>query len=281
MVPIPQVPVTPELPGRKLPVVHDPRIYIGCPAYGSLTHVPFNVSLIQCLQTLKFIGDLQFFGGDSLVCRARNNIVSMFLNGKIAQDEKGNDYHQLYDWLFFVDTDIIFSPADLDLLYQLALSKGPGIYAGTYPLKTIRPKIVFNAIPGAQIGSDGVIPVREAGTGFMMIHRQVFEKMKAAYPQNDYVADNGDLGGPTATRHDWFQVGVKRDLAGNNPRYLSEDWYFCAKWMDMGGVILMQTKICANHIGTVSFPLNPNEIIAVADIYRQTIEAKQKVAAAG
>ncbi len=271
-VPIPNRPA----PEPELPIYRDPRIYIGCPAYGSLVHVPFVVSLIQTLQFVQAVGDLQFFGGDSLVNRARNNIVSLFMAGKPGRTDKGQDVRVQYDWLLFIDTDLIFSPQDIQTLYDLAIKKGPGVYAGTYPLKTIRPKIVFNAIPGASPDKDGVIPVREAGTGFMLIHRKVFEQMKAAYPQNDYVQDNGDLGGPPGTRHDWFEVGVKRDAQGNNPRFLSEDWFFCQKWADMGGVILMNTKICAHHIGTISFPVSPTEIMDVAKTYTDAIERQKQ-----
>lgn len=278
---IPQAPAPiVEPPPRE---VADPRIYIACPAYGSLVHVPFSVSIIQCLQTLQCIGDLQFFGGDSLVNRARNNLASMFMSGKLSLDAENKPVLVKYDWLLFLDTDLIFQPADVQRLYDLGVKRGPGVYAGTYPLKTIKPKIVFNALPGATVDKDGVVAVREAGTGFMLIHRKVFEQMKAAYPQNDFVADNGDMGGPNGTRHDWFEVGVKRDSSGNNPRFLSEDWFFCQKWADMGGVTLMQTKICANHIGIFTFPPNPQEIIEVAETYKTAFAAhaeREKVAKA-
>lgn len=260
-------------------VITDPRIYIGCPAYGSLIHVGFACSLMDSLRLLKCLGDLRFFGGDSLVSRARNNIASFFLNGHEGQDDKGAKVIVKYEWLLFIDTDLIFNPADIQMLYDLATKRGPGIYAGTYPLKKLRPQIVFNAVPGHRPDADGIVRVSEAGTGFMLIHRSVLEKMKTAYPENDYNSDNGDMGGPNATRHDWFQVGVKRDVGGNKPRYLSEDWFFCQKWTDMGGQILMHTRICAHHIGQFTFPPNPQEIIEVADIYKETIRRQQEAAA--
>lgn len=61
--PVP-IPLSQANPAEQLPTVSDPRVFIGCPAYGSLIHVPFTVSLFQCLQNLKCIGDLRFFGGD-------------------------------------------------------------------------------------------------------------------------------------------------------------------------------------------------------------------------
>ena len=38
-------------------------------------------------------------------------------------------------------------------------------------------------------------------------------------------------------------------------RYLSEDWYFCQRWLDLGGDVLVDTRIILQHIGTAIFPL--------------------------
>jgi hypothetical protein len=272
---IPQQPAALPVPAP-LPVVSDPRALICCPCYGSLVHAPFTRSLFDALRACPCLVDVMFYGGDSLVNRARNNLVQMFMNGSPGQDEKGNKVIIKFEWLFFLDVDLIFQPHECQMLYDLATKRGPGIYAGPYAMKMFRPKIVYNALPNAVPDSEGVIAVREAGTGFMMVHRSVFEKMQAAYPENDYEIDGGNAGlAQGSVSHDWFQVGVKRDQNGKHPRFLSEDYFFCQKWTDMGGVTLMQTKICGNHIGTFTYPANPNEIIAVADIYRTAMGQKE------
>lgn len=255
--------------------IRDPRILIGCPAYGGMLHGGFVCSLIGAFAT-KAYGHLEFFFNDSLVNRARNNIAHTFLNGRQAQDEEGNQILIKFDWLLFLDTDLIFKPEDVQTLYELAVKRGPGIYAGSYPMKKFKPQIVYNALPGQQPDQNGVVSVREAGTGFLLVHRDVFTKMRKAHPEFDFVADQGDAGGGMDLRHDYFTVGVKRDQNGQNPRFLSEDWFFCQKWIDLGGQILMQTKICAQHIGQFVYPPNPAEIIEVADIYRRAY-AKQGI----
>lgn len=267
---IPQQPAAVVEQPKSARIVSDPRIYIGAPAYGGTVHVPWMCSIISCLQAAPDVGDVQFFNGDSLVNRARNNLVSMFLYGKEGRDEQGNEVRIQFEWLLFLDTDLIFKAEDVNLLVALAKKNGVGIYAGTYPLKTLKPKIVFNALPGTQIDADGVIPVREAGTGFMLIHRKVFERMRAEYPQHNYTSDLGDAGAPDRNRHDYFTVGVK------NGRFLSEDWYFCQKWTDMGGRILMQTRICAQHIGQFTYPANPAEVIEVAEIFKKAMVDKEE-----
>lgn len=282
------IPVTPAKPVTP-PVVIDPRLWIGIPAFAKID-VPFVCSMIRALGALpNVIGDLQFYAGDSLVNRARNNLVSMFLDGKVMPWEIGKDAAGKpivedrlvkVEWMLFLDSDLIFNPQDIKTLYDLGVAKGPGVYAGTYPLKTIHPKVVFNMLPNVKVSDDGTVPVREAGTGFMLVHRSVYENMQKAYPENDFSTDQGDAKGGGIMRHDWFQVGVKRDQNNLNPRFLSEDWFFCEKYRDMGGMILMQTKICANHIGTINFPLNPAEVIEVAEIYKKSmlVNAERKAA---
>jgi hypothetical protein len=258
-----------------------PTIWIAMPAYGSILQVNFVTSLISSLTSLQCIGDLQFFAGDSLVNRARNTLVSLFMAGRVKPVEINGKHEERlvkHDWLLFIDTDLVFNPGDIQRLYELAVKTGPGVYAGTYPLKTLRPKVVFNPLPGQTPNADGVVAVREAGTGFMMIHRDVFTKMRKAYPENDFIRDGGSGLPDGGMHHDWFEVGVKKDANGQNPRFLSEDWFFCQKWADMGGVTLMDTKICAHHIGQMVYPVNPQEIVEVAALY--TANAKKVADAA-
>ena len=283
----------PHAPAPKvIPEVTDNRLWLASPAYGSKVDSGWMTSVMSCFSQLQCVGDLQIWGGDSLVCRARNNLCSMFLDGRVLQvqsvdkhnrplyDEKRmpviEEKRVKFDWMLFIDTDLIFQPHEVQMLYDLAIRKGPGIYCGTYPLKTIKPKIVFNPRPGSSVDAEGVVSVFEGGTGFMMIHRSCLEKMRKAYPDNDYTRDGGDQTslGPG---HDWFQVGTYKQE--NKPtRYLSEDYYFCRKWIDMGGDIYMQTKICANHIGMITYPINPQEIIAVAEVYTKALANKQEKA---
>lgn len=256
-------------------VITSPLFQMAAPCYGKID-MPFTCSMIRSMRESPGFGDIQFFGGDSLVSRARNNLAQMFLDGAHQTAENGENVIRKFDWLFFVDTDLIFTVKEVNMLYDRALRGGPGIYAGTYPMKKLRPQVVCNHVPNAVMEADGSIAVREAGTGFMMIHRDVLTKMQAAYPENDFITDNGDMGGGQKLRHDWFQVGVKRDLQGQNPRYLSEDWFFCQKWADMGGITIMQTHICAQHIGVMTFPVNPAEIIEIADMYKKSAEMNKE-----
>src|ERR1019366_167218 len=103
-------------PERVIPELKDNRPSIVCPAYGSKIDLDFATSLMSCFAQLECVGDLQFGGGDSLVCRARNNLVAMFLAGRVRQvmlDNKIEERLVKFDWLLFLDTDLIFKPTDV------------------------------------------------------------------------------------------------------------------------------------------------------------------------
>lgn len=255
----------------------DPRIYLALPAYGKID-VPFVISLLSLLQTQQnIVGQVEFMQGDSLVNRARNNLVHRFLGGAAHPQPDGKTVTVKYDWLLFIDTDLVFQPQDIAELYRLGVERGPGIYAGTYPIKTLKPKVVFNSLPGATVAADGTIDVREAGTGFMLIHRNVFEQMRERFKgEMEFIADTGDMATSPVVKCDFFSVGVRRDPVLGYKRFLSEDWYFCQRWREMGGKVVLHTKLQASHIGTIAYPVNPAELLEAADIYRNAIERQQK-----
>jgi hypothetical protein len=71
---------------------------------------------------------------------------------------------------------------------------------------------------------------------------------------------------------DFFSVGVRFDSELKRKRFLSEDWYFCQRWRELGGKVLMHTKTSCNHIGTYNYPGNPQDVIDAADHYKKAFE---------
>ena len=265
---------TPE----NIPVVKNPNICLCLPVYGK-ADVPFFQCLMATLSgTRNLIDHIDFLVGDSLVNRARNVLSHRFLEGYIGQNEKGEPVRVLHEWMLFLDTDLMFNPQSVVSLLELGRARGPGIYAGCYPIKQLKPKIVMNNLPGHLPGPDGTVEVREAGTGFMLIHREVFEQMREKYRDEiEYFVDNGDAKN-TKLGWDFFSVGVRFDKDLGRKRFLSEDWYFCQRWREMGGHIILQTKIQCQHIGTIAYPPPPDEIIEAAKVIQ---EAKDRMAKMG
>jgi hypothetical protein len=252
-------PVAPE-------IIQDKRIVLSLPCYGGKIDQPFMQCVLHTLGTIQLIPFIDFMPGDSLVNRARNNLAHNFLNGFPEQTPEGKPALRLFEWLLFIDTDLIFQPESIAKLYDLGCQKGPGIYAGTYPIKQLRPKVVFNNMPGCFPDAEGIVEVREAGTGFMLIHREVFTRMIEKFSDEmRFETDMGDITGPRTIKYDFFTVGVRLDPLLGYRRFLSEDWYFCQRWREMGGKIWMHTGIQCGHIGNFVFPGNPQEIIDTAE----------------
>lgn len=172
--------------------------------------------------------------GDSLVSRARNSLSAAFLKTDCTH-------------LLFIDSDMTFYPEDVAKM----LAHDLPIIAGFYPKKQAELAWVMNALPNEGPDARGLQKVRYAGTGFMLIARGVFERMRDEFPELAYHPDSD----PKGTEWDFWQVGVYHSKIDGFRRYLSEDWFFCQRCLDMGIPVYMDTSIVAEHIGEVAFPL--------------------------
>jgi hypothetical protein len=186
--------------------------------------VDFMMSLLSCLCQFPTVRVASY--SDSLVSRARNIAVCGFL----TTDR---------EFLLFWDADIIAQPHDLARLSE----HDDDILCGIYPKKMIELVPVFQTLPGrgnTKVG--GLEEVARSGTGFMRIHRSVFERMKkegvAALYEN-----HGE--------HQWdfFPVGV---VGGE---YLSEDWWFCDNARSLGIKVMLDTRIQLRHQGLATYPI--------------------------
>ena len=192
--------------------------------------------------------------GESLVTRARNNCVADFLS------------NPHWTHLFWIDSDIGFSAQSA---LRLLLSDYD-IAAGVYPLKTegwpegefpegmtpaeiqqryARYTINADVSPDSEeielvIQPDGFMRMQEAPTGFMVIKRQVFERMMAAYPDYQYVPDSVGVA-DRGLHYRFFDVMVDPKTR----RYLSEDYGFCRLWSGMGESIYIDANSNLSHQG--------------------------------
>jgi len=244
-------------------------LFVATPMYGGMNHGLYMKACLDlqglCVQygiQIKF----SFLFNESLITRARNYLVDEYL----ARSECTH--------LLFLDSDISFNPQDVIAL--LALDKD--VAGGPYPKKAIKwrsvkkaveknPDIdaqtlekvtgdyVFNPVKGtAQFSVTEPLEVLEIGTGFMMVKRQVFEKMEKAYPEIRYKPDHVGQAHFDGTRyiHAYFDtvIDTKDSITGGgSDRYLSEDYMFCQMWRKIGGTIHLCPWMKTSHIGTYHF----------------------------
>ena len=83
----------------------------------------------------------------------------------------------------------------------------------------------------------------DAPTGFMLIKRNVFNKMKIAYPHLKFTNDQ-HIGQPHETKFkghdtsDWNYAFFDTMIDPDSKRYLSEDYAFCRLWQKIDGTVL-------------------------------------------
>lgn len=241
------------------------KFLIATPCYGGNVTEPYLRSLMQ-LVGFAAKNDVSLgvktIVNDSLVTRARNNMVASFMNSDFTH-------------LVFIDADIEFDVEDFLRLYRA----NKDVVVGAYPKKRVAwegvrrqlqddpecgdaeleisaadfvTDFVYDDAGGQTVSvtDDGLIRVRDAGCGFMMIRRPVIEKMMSAYPELKYANDDPFADPAGALYHYALFDTMIEESSG---RYLSEDYAFCRRWQAMGGTIWLDPAISLNHLGAYVF----------------------------
>jgi len=216
------------------------KVHIAMPCYGGMLTESTFMSFIKWANTARQLGidwTLETMVNESLISRARNTLTAKFLDMPDATH------------LFFVDADIGWEPWHLLVL----LNRDVDVIGGLYPMKTMPIKWVVNGFEGAEEGTDGLQEVSKAGTGFLLMKKHVFEKMKSHPAVKQYKNDIGL--DPKFDQHlkTYFDTAVRQN------RYYSEDWTFCENWRDIGGRIWVDKRVLLRHSGSYVFCMENQE----------------------
>jgi len=247
-----------------------PYVAIMTPCFASISYVDYMCCLIKTIEMFRYFNiqiEIEFCKNDSLVSRARNNLIAKAMSNP-------NVTHMV-----FIDNDIVWDPIEI---IKLLLSDKP-LVGGIYPLKQYKWDRVTNPenlkaliekkeksqlkqIPDKSIiqfnmldynvnfldttiqVENNITKVKHLATGFMMIRREVIEKMMVAFPSTKYTDDISFLQ-PEENKFAYalFDCGVEDD------HYYSEDWMFCHRWSKMGGDIYVDVSINLSHIGIENY----------------------------
>ena len=225
-------------------MVEGRKLFVGIPAYGGI--VPqFLESVAAMVAARAMPCKMRMRHGDSLVTRARNSLTADFLESDCTH-------------LLFIDSDLIFTPDDV---VRIA-SHDVDLVGGMYPLKREgelqwcgNGLLTKDGSSFAKATEDrraaGLQEVRYIGTGFMCVSRHVFNSM--------ILADGAEIGyecdaPPHRKEFDFWRVGV-RSTGDVRRRYLSEDWYFCQRWLELGGKVYADYETVLRHVGQAVWPL--------------------------
>jgi len=244
------------------------KIFIGTPCYGGMISADYFKSCMQlvALAATKKI-ELQFatIGNESLITRARNTIVQLFMDGD-------------YSHLMFIDADIAFNPESIIRM----IDYDKDVVTGVYPRKTIDwtkvkkklkedPNISEDELAATSLqynltvknpnrieANNGFIEVMDGATGFMLIKKNVFERMASVYPELKFKPDQHinqphDKEFNYHKTSDWNYTFFDTMIEPETKRYLSEDYAFCRLWQNMGGKIYADILSGMTHYGNYAF----------------------------
>jgi len=209
-------------------------IHIAIPAFNGMMHESCFISLLKFLieaSKHNIAWTLDTMGNESLITRARNNLAGKFLHNKKATH------------LMFIDSDIRFEPEDI--LKLLIADKD--VCCGAYPVKKLPAQLVINELDDGDKEGD-LVEVSTAGTGFMLIKRNVFDEMIVKYPKTKY-SEHVGLG----KQYEPFLYALFDTEISTEGHYLSEDWTFCLRWRAIGGKVWVHKGINLGHIGQYEY----------------------------
>ena len=253
---------------------NNPKLYILTPCYGGMCYINYMTCLINTLslfRQLNFPVQVEFCKNDSLISRARNNLIARAMHDTSMTH------------VMFIDNDITWDPIDI---VKLILNEKE-LVGGIYPLKNYDwSKLVndkqnpyntnmvqqwlkkknesqlknmvsdermiqhnllkynVNYLDNVLEIDNNLAKVKHLATGFMMIRRNVLIKMMEKFPSTKYVDDVNFLR-PEENEFAYalFDCGVE------DGHYLSEDWMFCSRWTKMGNEIWIDVSIQLTHTG--------------------------------
>lgn len=257
----PEVSAAASLRDAILEGIRGKKLVVATPCYGGNCHSAHALACVELAFISRDVGcpiQFQHMFNESLVQRARNRLVANFLRTDATH-------------LMFIDADVGFCPTDVVHILSLCGEDRP-IVGGAYSKKSINwarvataakqgledPEALraaavdacINLPPGTtQLDIGEPAEVVDLPTGFMMIHRSVFEKMAAAYPQILYKDDHTTDDSYGKDVHAFFDCYIDE----KSQRYLSEDYGFVRRWQALGGKVYLCPWIRTQHYGSYAF----------------------------
>ena len=250
------------------------KLYVLTPCFGSMCYVNYIQSMVatmELFQQFQFPIKFEFCKSDSLVPRARNNLIAR------AMSDPDTTH------MMFIDNDIAWNPIDI---LKMVVGDKP-LVGGIYPLKrydwgklirdplnpynTNMVQTIISKKNNSNLSSclsdemaiqsnllkynvnylstymqieNNLSKVRHIPTGFMLIQRLTIEAMFKAYAETKYVDDVNFL----VPSENEFAYALF-DCRVEDGHYFSEDWLFCERWLRINGEVWADVSVNLTHTG--------------------------------
>lgn len=206
------------------------HIFVGLSSHDNRVHTRFMLSLMALVTSGKFKVTLSNVSSGG-IHKARNNLAWEFLTKSDA------------DLYLSLDSDISFSPEHVMRL----VSHDVDVVGGPYCHK--KPQLEWSARAIDGKGPDpktGLQELTAHGTGFLLIKRRVFEKIRLENPELAHIEDWSE--GKGETKWDFFSEGIVTEPGHyEKPTFLSEDFYFCKRCRDAGFKVFVDPSFFVMH----------------------------------
>lgn len=213
-------------------------LMIATPCYGGQVTNAYFLSMLRTTMAMQAYGlpvEVVTAPGDSLIARARNSLVAVFMASQ-------------HSHFLFIDADIEWEPSSILRL----LRADKDVICGAYPKKKLPETYAINFKPGSESSIrgcpiSGAVEILEAATGFLLIRRSVFERLIDAHPELHYT------GTASLTAEQEHFAYALFDCMLIDGRYMSEDYGFCRRWANLGGEVWLDPNIKLNHHGAYAY----------------------------
>lgn len=199
-------------------------VFFATPMYGGKCDAEYFLSCMRLKEILHAHGiehTWMVLDNESLITRARNICAQSFLESE-------------YDYLMFIDADIGFTPDDFGIVWSLR--EQADVVASMYRMKKSEGEYAA-WIDGELVKDtpDEPFEVQYAGTGFMLISRETFNRTAPFVGLAEYTRG--------CMCPAWFQDPVENEF------HISEDYFFCDLVRKAGGRVLMTPNKTLKHVG--------------------------------
>lgn len=273
------------------------KVLIGTPCYGGKVFNGYLQSMLDLTANFTKLGipfEVMTLGSESLIPRARNGIVAKFMSNE-------ENTH-----LMFIDADITFSWVSI---IRLILGDRE-VSGGCYPKKMINWDKVRNNLLNKEEFKDtstmdeglllaksvdyvfnpiytmtedkkltcrvenNMVRVKDLGTGFMLIKREVFDILMYKHEELKYVNNVAGYHAPGV--EDYFYTLFDTAIDEKSRVYLSEDYLFCKYWRETGGECWLDITICLNHTGAIDYKGAFGTTIGELDTLNKDFQLRQQ-----
>jgi hypothetical protein len=173
---------------------------------------------------------------ESLISKGRSKMANFFIN------------NTEYEYLFFLDSDVGFDPADVLKL----MSHNKELVCGAYPMKTIPLRWNFT-LTNPEMREGDLIAIERIGIGFSLIHRSVFEKITQKYGKElRYIPEGYSIGHITTEEEKKNSFHFFSELKEKDV-FLPEDLSFFTRAIHCCIQPWLDTSINLCHVGSHVF----------------------------